>query len=301
MSSTNLLLYASHEFKSHPKKGGFSHRNDDSRNKKAFNKSSNYNNKPREPLFTTGSDRDQQWAKIVIGKLAEHRKSKIQLIKKGEVTNVKYMRDIFKGLDLRENGVVIVSEKDGEVKLKVVEQKVAMKEYSDYLAAKVTEQLREMDNSVVRRQDKNLKKEEGFKGKVVQVGWGITLNDLQGQKLFEVSKHLHKGFDVDIVFDERENLDKENSGSTLRNFSNELEEIEAIRREKLLSLIADKLDQDEIKFQRTGSINGRLVVSAKASAKNALSKQEKKDLKAAEKEARKQKLAERAAKKSRTV
>lgn len=242
--------------------------------------------------FTTGSDRDKKWAKVVISSVFKSHTPKIELIKGGEIVKCG-IRECFKNLDLSEQGIVIVSESDECIKLKQVKQELAMKAYSDYLAKQVTNALRASDNSVVRKQDKNNKKEDTFKGKVVQIGWGITLNDLKAQKRFEIERHLSKGFDVDVVFDDRRNLDKENVGGNVSHFKRELEEIEAIRREKVVTLLESQLEEFGAKSQREGAINGRLVISVKSIEKKGLSKEEKKAQKAAEKALRREKLATR--------
>lgn len=246
--------------------------------------------------LSTGSDRDQKWAKIVISTVFKSKAKQVELIKDGEVVKCE-IKDCFKNLNLRDHGIVVVSESDNCMKLKQVDHEQAMKAYADYLAKKVTDALRASDNSVVRKQDKNNKKDDTFKGKVVQVGWGITLNDLKSQKRFEIERHLSKGFDIEIVVDDRRNLDKENVG---RNFSTtnrrELEEIEAIRREKIVVLLETQLEEFGAKPQREGSIDGRLVISVKSPEPKSVSRDEKRAQKAAEKAARREKLASRTAK-----
>lgn len=257
-----------------------------------------YAGRPKKNEFTlsTGSDRDKKWAKIVITKAYKANAGQVELIREGQVVKCG-IKECFKGLDLRTQGIVVVGESKECMKLKVVDHEQAMKAYSDHLAKHVTEALRASDNSVVRKQDKNNRKEDTFKGKVVQVGWGITMNDLRGQKCFEVERHLAKGFDVDIVFDERRNLDKENVGGNAQVRRCQLEEVEALRREKILDLLQSHLETLGAKFSRDGAIDSRLVISAKALQRAAPSKEEKRAAKATEKALRREKLAARAERK----
>lgn len=180
-------------------------------------------------FLESGNDRDKDAAKRIIAMaMKENDRGLVQVIKGGGVVQVVNVVDAFQDMVLSEKGIVIVgnrsikaddAEKHGLVVgsklliLKVVERQLAIKQYGEYLSEQVVEKLKLSRSNILDKQKK--KKDDGSSGelKVVQIAWNINLNDLTGQKKFEIENHLKKGSDVDIVFDERSFLDKDNHGS----------------------------------------------------------------------------------------
>lgn len=223
-------------------------------------------------FLETGNDRDKAAAKRIITEaLKENKKGLVQVIKERGVVEVVQVVEAFQGMDLSEKGIVIVgnrnikSEDDNKhglnvgdklLILKVVERQLCIKQYGDHLSELATAKLR-LKNSVILDKQKK-KKDDGGKGevKVVQIGWNINLNDLTGQKKFEMESHIKKGNDVDIVIDEKEYLDKDNLSFNNGASSNEtsddrmqvyrkrrkqLTEVEKTMRQKMLGIIDDNL------------------------------------------------------------
>lgn len=252
-------------------------------------------------FLESGNDRDKDAAKRIIGEaIKENKKGFVQVIREGGVVEVVNVLDAFKDVKLSEKGITIVgnrnikTDEDAEkygleigVKmliLKVVDRQVAIKQYGDYLNEQVVEKLK-MNNSVILEKQLKNKRDDNSKNnevKVVQIGWNISLNDLTGQKKFEIENHLKKGHDVEIIIDEREELDRENSsfnsgnnngggdGENMEVYAKrrkELNEAERIMRNKMMNIIEENLHEleglSDKDISQKGYIESRLVMKVK--------------------------------------
>lgn len=255
-------------------------------------------------FLETGNDRDKDAAKRIIAMaMKENERGLVQVIKGGGVVEVVNVVDAFQDMVLSEKGIVIVGNRsikaDDEEKhgmgvgsklliLKVVERQLAIKQYGDYLSEQVVEKLKLSRSNILDKQRK--KKDDGGSGgrgelKVVQIGWNINLNDLTGQKKFEIENHLKKGSDVEIVFDERSFLDKDNhsfhsggGGSTdsgsadkMEVYSKrrkELNEVERALRNKMLAIVEANLREleglpESNMLPKKGFLESRLLLRVK--------------------------------------
>lgn len=270
-------------------------------------------------FMETGNDRDKAAAKRVLSEALQANKGGlVQLIREGGAEIVK-VYNAFKGLKLSEQGVIIVGNKrikeedtdkhglqvgDKLLILKVVDRIQAIKQYGDYLSEQVVDKLKMSGSSILRKQNKD--KKDGGRGKevkVVQIGWGISGNDLAGQKKFEIENHLKKGHDVDIIFDDKEQLDKDNYATANSGPSEgseqwqelqkrrrrELSDVERAVREKVIGKVGEILEGIERLPSthvdgRRGYLESRTVIHVKGLLKkDENSKKAAKEAKAREK------------------
>lgn len=256
-------------------------------------------------FLESGNDRDKLAAKrIITQSFKENNKGIVQIIKNGGIIEICNVIKAFEGIKLNEQGVIIVDnriikeEKDcneleiGEkmLILKIVDRENAIKQYGDFLNEQVVEKLKLSNSNIINKQNKNKKKEDNNKNeiKIVQIGWNISLNDLMGQKKFEIENHVKRGNDIEIIIDEREYLDKDNlfnnnssniHSSNSNDFNDEkmeiyrkrrkeLNEIEKTKRNKMISLIEDNLKELEgmpvnnIGVKK-GYIDSRIIIKVK--------------------------------------
>lgn len=280
-------------------------------------------------FLETGNDRDKDAAKRIINEsIAGNSKGLVQIIKeRGEVAILNVVES-FQGINLSEKGVIIVGNRNikeedddkyglevGEklVLLKVVDRQLAIKQYGDYLSEKVVEKLKLSNSKILNKQKK--KNEDNSKGeiKVVQIGWNISLNDLSGQKKFEIENHLKKGNDVDIIIDEKEYLEKDNYGPNNNSIGNEvsseklemyskrrkeLNEVEKTMRNKTLNLISQILNEIEALpssniGEKKGFMESRTILRVKGidcKKKQEDAKKDKKEQKRLEKQQKAEKM-----------
>lgn len=133
-----------------------------------------------------------------------------------EPSNIRYFA---KGIDLDKVGLSIVNveqiDNENQIPLvKIVESRVALKKYSDFLAKKKEKELMEL--GVLNKSYKNLvtdKKEDNLKH--IKISWQIESDDLKRQKAHEIVSLLKKGNKVTLYLDDKNNI---NSNNWLENF-----------------------------------------------------------------------------------
>lgn len=288
-------------------------------------------------FLETGNDRDKAAAKRILSEaVANNKKGIIQLIVPKEPIKICQILEVYQSMILKDKGLIIVGSKNidetncDETKLdigskmiivKLVDRDISSKQYSDYLAEQAVEKLKLSKSSIIDKQNK--KKDDnnnsgGTEIKIVQIGWNISINDLTGQKKFEIENHLKKGNDVEIVIDDREFLDKDNSSNTTSIFEanddlmklynnrrKELTEAEKSKRTKILETIKENilslegLNQSNIGEEK-GFFESRLIIRVKGVNKNDKeSKNDKKEKKRLEKAMKAEKIQKRREEKER--
>lgn len=313
-----------------------------SKNRNSYDAEEEKRQKRKFLFLETGNDRDKDAAKRIISEaIKENDKGLVQVIKGGGVVEVVNVIDAFEGIVLSEKGIIVVGNRnikqEDEDKhglsvgskmliLKVVERQLAIKQYGDFLSEQVVEKLKLSKSNILDKQKK--RKDDGGKGelKVVQVGWNINLNDLTGQKKFEIENHLKKGHDVEIVFDERSYLDKENSGfggggsggagggsdsgsaEKMELYSKrrkDLNDVERALRNKMLAIVEDNLREleglpESNIVSKKGFIESRMIIRVKGiDRKNDNIREDKREKKRMEKALKAEKIRQRREEKER--
>lgn len=302
-----------------------------------YSKNNHSRDRERLTFLETGNDRDKDAAKRIISEaLKSNRKGLVQLIKPNSPVEILPVIKAFKGLILKEKGLLIVGHKnikeedenkhglevgDKMLILKVTEREQVIKQYGDYLSELVVEKLKLSNSGILEKQKRGKKDDNKGELKIVQIGWNISLSDLKGQKKFEIENHLKKGDDIEIVIDEKDILDKENasqyvssgnesSADKLEIYANrrkQLSDVEITMRNKMLNIINETLrsieNLSEANIGATkGYIESRILIKVKGiKRKEGEEKLKKKELKALEKKQRAEKIAQRRAEKEKLL
>ncbi|CCF58797.1 hypothetical protein KAFR_0F02000 [Kazachstania africana CBS 2517] len=259
--------------------------------------------------WSTGSDRAKEAANFVISDIFKlNYKGSIKVVNPAtnrlEFVNI---RDYAKGLDLTKHGLSIVNvdhaAKGVQVPLvKIVNSKIALKNYSNLLAQQKEEQLAElgfkkktMDAS---KNDSSLKH--------VRVSWQITLDDLSKQKANEILSLLKRGNKVNLYLGDK---DTSNSRDWMENFEHledagkemtHLPKREVERRDAILSKVWEIIDEYSISPIISGNTNSKMLI--KLSPKpSILEKVDKRDLKEQKKRQRQEKLQQRIERKKQLI
>ena len=119
--------------------------------------------------------------------------------------------------------------------VKIVESRVALKKYSDFLAKKKEKEL--MQLGVLNKSFKNLvtdKKEGNLKH--IKISWQIENDDLEKQKAHEIVSLLKKGSKVTLYLDDKNNI---NSNNWLESFE-ELDHFQKDSATRLSKLVLQK-------------------------------------------------------------
>lgn len=302
-----------------------------------YSKNNHSRDRERLTFLETGNDRDKDAAKRIISEaLKSNRKGLVQLIKPNSPVEILPVIKAFKGLILKEKGLLIVGHKnikeedenkhglevgDKMLILKVTDREQVIKQYGDYLSELVVEKLKLSNSGILEKQKRGKKDDNKGELKIVQIGWNISLSDLKGQKKFEIENHLKKGDDIEIVIDEKDILDKENasqyvssgnesSADKLEIYANrrkQLSDVEITMRNKMLNIINETLrsieNLSEANIGATkGYIESRILIKVKGiKRKEGEEKLKKKELKALEKKQRAEKIAQRRAEKEKLL
>lgn len=299
-----------------------------------YDKQSKYSfreKKKKESLafLETGNDRDKEAAKRIMSEaLKNNSLGLVQLIRPNVGAEMLRVTKAYEGLSLKESGLMIVGTRNiknededkhglkvGEkyLILKVSDRQQVIKQYGDYLNEVVVEKLKLKNSIILDKQKKGKKDDNKNELKVVQIGWNINLNDLTGQKKFEIENHLKKGNDVEIIIDEKDVIDKENSSQYVSSGNEssddklilyakrrkDLNDVEFTMRNKMLKIIDDtlrsieKLPEANI-GETKGFIESRILIKVKGIVrKNEDEKLNKKEQKALEKKQRAEKIEQR--------
>ncbi|QHS74127.1 Aim23p [Saccharomyces paradoxus] len=171
--------------------------------------------------WSSGTDRAKEAANSVVSEIfRKNYKGNIKVVDptthRIEPSNIRYFA---KGIDLDKFGLSIVNveqiDDENQIPLvKIVESRVALKKYSDFLAKKKEKELMEL--GVLNKSYKNLvtdKKEDNLKH--IKISWQIENDDLERQKAHEIVSLLKKGSKVTLYLDDKNNI---NSNNWLENF-----------------------------------------------------------------------------------
>ncbi|EDV12640.1 hypothetical protein SCRG_03543 [Saccharomyces cerevisiae RM11-1a] len=171
--------------------------------------------------WSTGTDRAKEAANSVVSEIfKKNHKGNIKVVDptthRIEPSNIRYFA---KGIDLDKVGLSIVNveqiDNENQIPLvKIIESRVALKKYSDFLAKKKEKELMEL--GVLNKSYKNLvtdKKEDNLKH--IKISWQIESDDLKRQKAHEIVSLLKKGNKVTLYLDDKNNI---NSNNWLENF-----------------------------------------------------------------------------------
>ncbi|CAI4043571.1 hypothetical protein SKDZ_10G0850 [Saccharomyces kudriavzevii ZP591] len=187
--------------------------------------------------WSTGTDRAKEAANSVVGEIfKKNYKGNIKVVDptthRIEASNIRYFA---KGIDLDKVGLSIVNveqiDNENQIPLvKIVESRVALKKYSDFLAKKKEKELMELGvmNKSFRTAETD-KKEDNLKH--IKISWQIENDDLQRQKAHEIVSLLKKGSKVTLYLDDKNNI---NSNKWLEGFEelNNFQENETTRLSK---------------------------------------------------------------------
>ena len=262
--------------------------------------------------------------RIIKEVLESNKKGIVQIIREGGKVEYCHIYDSFGGMKLNEKGFLIVGNRnvkgrgendenidkfsleEGEkvIILKVSDREQVIKQYGDYLNGKVVEILKQSNSKIIEKQTRGKEKESmgnGIGSKLVQIGWNISSNDLMGQKRFEIESHLRRGDDIDIVIDDREVLDKDNqfgnNGNDSKQFDNieekmviyrnrrkDINEVERLRRKKVISKLKEMLSSVEGLLESNvgeerGYLESRIVMRVKGIKMKRGKEEDKKDKK----------------------
>lgn len=302
-----------------------------------YSKNNYLRDRERLAFLETGNDRDKEAAKRIISEaFKSNNKGLVQLIKPNSPVEVLPVVKAFTGIVLKEKGLLVVGHKnikeedenkhgmkvgDKLMILKIADREQVVKQYGDYLSELVVEKLKLSNSKILEKQKRGKKDDNKSELKIVQIGWSISLNDLKGQKKFEIENHLKKGDDVEIVIDEKDIIDKENSSQYVSSGNESsadkleiyakrrkaLSDVEITMRNKMLNIINDTLRSIENLPEANigitkGYIESRILIKVKGiKREGGEEKLKKKELKALEKKQRAEKIAQRRAEKEKLL
>ncbi|EJS43176.1 YJL131C [Saccharomyces arboricola H-6] len=166
--------------------------------------------------WSTGTARAKEAANSVVSEIFQKNyKGNIKIVDpithRIESSNIRYFA---KGIDLDKVGLSIANveqiDDQNQIPLvKIVESRVALKKYSDFLAKKKEKELMEL--GVMNKSFKTLeadKKEDNLKH--IKISWQIENDDLQRQKAHEIVSLLKKGSKVTLYLDDKNNINSNN-------------------------------------------------------------------------------------------
>lgn len=249
-------------------------------------------------MMKNGSERDKEWAKIIMLRAAKvNPKGFVNCIdtRTGKVFDKK-ITDCYRDLDLDEYNVVSLPYKEDEAPqrliVKIVKRDVAMTEFKNYKASVVTEQLRAAGSTIIAKQEESRRNANEKKGvKNVQISWGISENDLKGQKTFEILNHLEKGVSVQIRIDDKKVFELRNIGRTVESRKSELDDLQIMKRNKSIDYLRGLFEEKDVQIVKEEvDISSNVYFEIKSKKKIEMSKDEKKEQKRLEKESRKEKM-----------
>ena len=166
--------------------------------------------------WATGTDRAKEAANSVVSEIfKKNSKGNIKIVDSTthriETSNIRYFA---KGIDLDKVGLSIVNieqiDDENQIPLvKLVESRVALKRYSDFLAKR--KEMEMMKLGVMNKSFRTLetdKKEDNLKQ--IKISWQIESDDLQRQKAHEIVSLLKKGSKVTLYLDDKNNINSNN-------------------------------------------------------------------------------------------
>ncbi|QLQ78567.1 hypothetical protein HG537_0A08140 [Torulaspora globosa] len=263
-------------------------------------------------IWKSGSDRDKEAANAVISQIFRMNKAgTIKVVNsttsKLEGTNI---RSFAKGINLEENGLVIVNfeEIDETTKVplvKLVDRKTALKRFSDEKARQKEQEM--ISRGLVKR--KPARSSDGEKAddsiKQIKISWQIKDDDLNKQKAHEITSQLKKGYKVYLYIDDKNHINSKNWATEFdapvrKNAQRELSAKELNQRNSILQQLEKIVDEFSNQPTIEGTVETKVLM--KLTPKHATTEpNSKQSLKEQRKKERQEKLQQRIQKKMQRI
>lgn len=212
--------------------------------------------------------------------------------------NTMNIRDFARGLDLTKHGLVLLRVEDyNGIKIpmvKIIDSRIALKNYSNKLAKQKEEELLRLgvsQNRVGRGSTYNNKVDSDTKN--IKISWQISDADLSNQKFNDISSQLKKGFKVNLHL-----IHKDSNNMTPINVTGQeittsrLSDKNLKRRIELVEKLEEIVSEFSSQILKEGSIEKRMIIKVLPNVK--LGEQlDKKALKNERKKERQERLKDR--------
>lgn len=253
--------------------------------------------------WNTGSDRDKEAANSVLSQI--FRMNKVGNVKfinpetsKPEETNI---RNFAKGINLEENGLVIVNfEEAGDAKIplvKLVERKVALKRFSDEKAKQKEQELINMGLLKKRSSKAGESEKTEETVKQIKVSWQIKDDDLSRQKSHEIVTQLKKGYKVHLYIGDKAQMNAKNlaaefdaSQSSHKTAAKKLSNKELQQRQYVYDKLHEIFEEFSAQPNVEGNLETKMLIKLTPKSSSTTDKDDKQALKERRKRERQEKL-----------